>query len=132
MNWLQILGPSILLILGGIITWFLKTRVEELKAIEEKLREDRRKIYLQILDPYIRLFTDTSEKGKLNVIKKVTSYEYKKTAFELNLFGSDNVVKAYNILLIHMLEYEKTGVLKPEVMWPLWGKFLIEVRKSRR
>lgn len=99
-------------------------------TIEEKLRDDRRKIYLQILDPYIRLFSDTSDKGKLNAIKKVTSYEYKKTAFELNLFGSDDVVKSYNKLLMHMFEVDETGDQKPNVLWPLWGEFLIEVRRS--
>jgi hypothetical protein len=50
MDWLQALGPSFLIVIGGIISWFLKSRIEELRAIEEKLREERRKIYGQILD----------------------------------------------------------------------------------
>ncbi|GAG88773.1 unnamed protein product, partial [marine sediment metagenome] len=100
---LQVLGPSLLLVLGGIITWLLKSRVEELRATEERLREERRKIYNQILDPYIRLFSDLKGKGQEYALKKITSYEYKKTAFELNLFGSDEVVLAYNNLIFHVL-----------------------------
>ncbi|RLC30648.1 hypothetical protein DRH13_04055 [Candidatus Woesebacteria bacterium] len=47
------LGPSLLMVLGGLLTWLIKSRIEELRAIEEKLRETRREIYSQILDPYI-------------------------------------------------------------------------------
>jgi len=86
------------MVLGGIITWFLKSRVEELRATEERLREERRKIYGQILDPYIRLFADLKGQGPVQALKKIGSYEYRKTAFDLNLFGSDEVVRAYNNL----------------------------------
>lgn len=41
MNWLQILGPSLLIIIGGIITWFIKSRIEELRATEERLQDQR-------------------------------------------------------------------------------------------
>ena len=101
MNWLQVLGPSLLMVLGGIITWFLKSRVEELRATEQRLREERRKIYGQILDPYIHLFADLKGEGPTQAIREITSYEYRKTAFDLNLFGSDEVVRAYNALMKH-------------------------------
>ena len=39
MDWLQILGPPFLMIMGGIIAWLIKSRAEELKTIGEKLRE---------------------------------------------------------------------------------------------
>ena len=130
MDWLQILGPSLLMVLGGIITWFLKSRVEELRATEERLREERRKIYGQILDPYIRLFVDLKGQGPAQAIKKITSYEYRKTAFDLNLFGSDEVVRAYNALMKHTYEAESTGKQDPKEMMRMWGSLLLEIRKS--
>lgn len=129
MNWLQVLGPSLLMVLGGIITWLLKSRVEELRTTEERLREERRKIYSQILDPYIRLFAD-KEQGPAQAIGKITSYEYRKTAFDLNLFGSDEVVRAYNALMKHTYEAESTGKRDPKEMIRLWGGLLLEIRKS--
>lgn len=78
MDWLQILGPTLLMVLGGILTWFIKAKIEELRAIEEKLREERRNIYAQILDPYIHLFADLKGKGPDEALKKITSYDYKK------------------------------------------------------
>lgn len=130
MDWLQVLGPPLLMALGGIITWVIKSKVEELHAVEEKLREDRRKIYSQILDPYIRLFADLKGKGPAQAIKQITSYEYRKTAFELNLFGSDEVVRAYNVLMKHTYEAESTGEQAPKEMMRLWGNLLLEIRKS--
>jgi len=130
MNWLQVLGPSLLMVLGGIITWFLKSRVEELRATEERLREERRKIYGQILDPYVRLFADLKGQGTTQAIKKITSYEYRKTAFDLNLFGSDDVVRAYNALMKYTYEVESTGKQDPKGMVRMWGSLLLEIRRS--
>ena len=131
MDWLQTLGPTLLMVLGGIITWFIKSRIEELRAIEEKLREERRNIYAQILDPYIHLFADIKKgKGPDEALKRVTSYDYRKTAFDLNLFGSDEVIWAFNNLMEHTYEAEATGKQDPKKMISLWGKLLLEIRKS--
>jgi len=130
-NWVQILGPSILMIVSGIITWHMKSKSEELRSIEEKLREKRRNIYIQILEPYIQLFTDLSEEGKKKAIEEITSYKYKKTAFELTLFGSDEVVKAYNGLLQHAYKVESGQEKGNEnKIMQLMGKLLLEIRKS--
>lgn len=131
MDWLQTgLGPALLMVLGGILTWFIKAKIEELRAIEEKLREERRNIYAQILDPYIHLFADLKGKGPDEALKKITSYDYRKTAFDLNLFGSDEVVLAYNDLMKHTYESEATEKREPNKLMLLWGKLLLEIRKS--
>ena len=130
MNWLQVLGPSLLFIAGGIITWFLKSRVQELRATEEKLREERRKIYSQLLDPYVRLFTNFKEQDAEPLIKKITSYEYRKTAFDLNLFGSDEVVRAYNALMQYSFQGESAMKQDPKELMRLWGSLLLAIRRS--
>ena len=94
MNWIQILGPSLLIILGGIITWIIKSKIEELRSIEEKLLEERRKIYINILEPFILIFAGVTP-GKIKEAQNIiSSDEYRKTGFLLNLYGSDNVIKA--------------------------------------
>ncbi len=130
MDWLQIIGPPLLMVIGGIITWVIKSKIEELRELEEKLREERRNIYAQLLDPYIRLFADLKGKGPEVAVKKITSYDYRKTAFDLNLFGSDEVIRAFNNLMKHTYEAEATGKQDPQKMIRLWGKLLLEIRKS--
>jgi hypothetical protein len=130
MTWLQILGPPLLMVLGGIITWIIKSKSEELRAIEERLREDRRNIYGEILDPYIRIFADIRGQGPAEALARMTSYEYRRTAFNLSLFGSDDVVSAYNNLMQHTYQAETTGSQDPREMIRLWGRLLLEIRKS--
>ncbi len=78
----------------------------------------------------IRLFADLKGQGSTQAIKKITSYEYRKTAFDLNLFGSDDVVRAYNALMKHTYEAESTGKQEPKKMICLWGNLLLEICKS--
>jgi len=134
MNWLQILGPSLLIILGGIVSWFIKSRIEELQATREALNEERRKIYKELLEPYIKIFVGIKNKNgsEEQTIQQITSYDYRKTAFDLNLFGSDNVIRAYNNLLQYVYKFEAGGNQKPQSkeMMCLWGKLLLEIRKS--
>ncbi|HUW14330.1 MAG TPA: hypothetical protein VM537_31700, partial [Anaerolineae bacterium] len=134
MDWLQALGPSLLIVLGGIITWFLKSRVEELRATEQRLQQERLKIYGQILDPYIRLFADLKPRGgpetTKRAVQQITSYQYKKTAFDLNLFGSDDVIRAYSALMAHTNEAESSGQQDPREMMRLWGALLLAIRRD--
>ena len=128
---MEFLGPPILMLLGGLVTWIIKSRVEELRAIEHKLREERRKIYVLILEPYIKLFADAKGRGQQDALNRITSFEYRKTAFELGLFGSDEVVRAYNALMIHAYQRaDSPDQYEPKTLWTLFGRLLLEIRKS--
>jgi len=132
MEYLQSLGPTLLLTVGGavggLLTWIIKSKIEELKAIEEKLRKDRIKIYEQILDPYIQLLSNLETTKE--AMKKIVSYEYKKTSFNLYLFGSDSVIRAYNQMMQYAFKSEATEAQDPHKWMVLWGKFMLEIRKS--
>lgn len=131
MDWFPVLVAPVLVALGGLATWFVQSRIEELRSLERGLHEDRRKVYSDILDPYIRLFAnlgdDTAEQAAAQLI---TTYEYRKTSFELGLLGEDDVVRAYNKLMQHAFETAETNDKDPKVMMRLWGELLVEIRKS--
>ena len=130
MTWIEIIIPPVLMIIGGIISWFLKTRSDELKAVTEMLREEQRKIYSSILDPYIQLFSDLSPVGQQKAITKITSYEYKKDAFNFNLIGTDNVIIAYNNLMQFAYQQTDPSKANPAEMMLNWGKLLLEIRRA--
>ena len=132
MDWIQILGPALLVILGGILTWIIRSRIEESRAIQQKLNEERRKTYSEILEPYIRIFADLKGKGPAQAINQIKSYDYRKTAFDLALFGSDNVVRAYNALLQYGYkgEADVNKEQRGETYMNLWGKLLLEIRRD--
>jgi hypothetical protein len=137
MDWLQYIAAPLLMLIGGAISWLMKCRLEELKAVKEKLREERRKTYLQILEPYILLFSDIKGKGQDLAHKKFISKEYRAVAFELNFFGSDEVVNAHNRLWKHIYENENVEIIDANEklkrsydMMRLWGGLLLEIRKD--
>ena len=132
MDWIQIVAPTGLFILGGIITWIVRSKIEESRAIRVKLNEERRKTYSEILAPYIRMFADFKGKGLAQAINEIKSYDYRKTSFDLALFGSDSMVRAYNALLQYGYKGEANENVEQrgEMYLRLWGKLLLEIRKD--
>jgi hypothetical protein len=129
MAYLDKLLPTILVVVAGFVTWFLKDKSEKLKLQREKLIEEKRNNYEKILEPIIRTFAGANNKNELaKAIKQVQSFEYKKTAFQLMLFGSDSVVNAYNdyFQYLYQVESEKN----PIEMLNALGKVVLEIRKD--
>jgi hypothetical protein len=129
MDWLQNILPTILVVSTGLITWFLKDKSEKLKLQREKLIDEKRANYEKILEPIIRTFAGAKNKNELaKAIKQVQSFDYKKTSFQLMLFGSDNVVNAYNDFFQYL--YRNDSEKKPIEMLKALGKIILEIRKD--
>ena len=131
-EWITVLGPALLMVLGGLLSWFLKARSEELRAIEEKLRDERRNNYENILEPFVMVFAAQKGDPKLQIeaLQKMTSIEYRKTAMKLMLVGSDEVIRAYNSFMQYSFKAEKLEKTDPVKMLELWGNLLLAIRKS--
>lgn len=131
MDWVKVLIIPSVMGIAGIFSWIIKSKIEELRAIEEKLREERRKIYSQLLDPFIHLFSDwRGGSAGENVEKCVTSYKYKKFLFNFNLISSDEVIRAYNELYRYGYKAKSSGNQNLQDMPRLFGKVLLEIRKN--
>ena len=127
---MQNILPTLLVVSTGLLTWFLKDKSEKLKLQREKLIEEKRQNYEKILEPIIRLFAGTKgNKQELQkAMKQVQSFEYKKTAFQLMLFGSDSVVNAYNDYFQYL--YKNENNMDPYEMLNALGKVILEIRKD--
>lgn len=128
MEYLKILGPSLLVLLGGVITWFLKSKSDELQLFQEKVIEQRRKFYLEIIDPITKIMSRDEIKSK-QALKQIVSYEYKKSFFQLNFWGSDAVIIALNDYMQYLYRSE-TEEIDGKVTFDLFGRFLLEIRKD--
>ncbi|HNW80547.1 MAG TPA: hypothetical protein PLM60_04620 [Methanoregulaceae archaeon] len=109
---------------GSIAGIIIQHKYEKLRVIEEKLREERRKVYFDLIKPYVFFFSKRAEEG----LKIVKSSEYRKTVFELNLLGSDEVVKKFGELM--QFTYQGRSESNPQEMIKLWSDLLLEIRKS--
>src|SRR5690606_1313175 len=130
MDFLENILPTLLVVSTGLITWYLKDKSEKLKLQREKLIEEKRRNYEKILEPIIRLFAGTKgNKQELQkAMKQVQSCEYKESAFQLMLFGSDNVVNAYNDYFQFL--YKNGDNLDPFEMLRCLGKVILEIRRD--
>ncbi len=145
----SIITPILVLVLSGV-GWVIGNRYNKTRELEEKLRDDRIKIYNDILEPFILVFTkddglprtkDFRGKSHAEVAgEKMQSLAYKQTVFKLSLMGSDDVVRALN----NLMQFFYAGKLNQQQNDPdkfqkeqntkefmsLLGKMLLEIRKS--
>lgn len=135
--------PLLVLFLTAV-GWKVRTSIERKIELENKLHDDRIKIYNQILEPFIIvLMSDVAwqtDKKYKNLDKiqfattKMLALDYRESSFRLALMAPDSLVKSYNNLMQHFFNSEeKSNNSNLEgyiVMVELLGKFLIEIRKS--
>ena len=116
----------------GLGVWFVQSRIDALRRAREDLQADQRKVYSDVLEPYIRMFAGVNDpKVQTAVMKQIVSFDYKKTAFEFSLIGSDEVVHAFNDMMQFFYRAAETGESpSPQEMLRRWGGFLLAVRKD--
>ncbi len=96
---IAVLSP-ILLTIGGIISWIIKSKKEDILNSEAKSREFKIETYKTLLEPFIATLTFTlTEKVKQKEINKLTTLEYKKAVFDLTTFGSDKAIQIFNKIM---------------------------------
>jgi hypothetical protein len=123
------LGAPFLVLIGGLITWFFKSRKEELQAIEERALERRIQTYNTLLHPLIVMFANKSnQKMKDKAIAEIGSVEYRKAGFNLITFGSDEMVTAYNNMMQSF--YKNESESNPKLTMKKFAQFLLSVRKD--
>ena len=129
MDWMT---QGVITIGVGIVVWFLTSRVEAIRREKEKLHDDRRKIYMQILDPFIRVFAGIKNPSETNkALKQIVSYENRRAFFELNLLGSDDVVRAVNDYMQFVYKQgADSGQDNSNDIITYWGGLLLAIRRD--
>lgn len=133
---IAILTP-ILITFGGLITWFYKSKKEELLKAEERAREFKITTYRKLLEPFIAAFTSSiSEKEKDREVNKLQTLEYKKAVIDLTTFGSDQTINIFNKIMQSFYSidnYKVDGKIIDDYtvkLLALISQFLLEIRKD--
>ena len=129
-DWVQSLAAPAVGLIGGVVGWFLKDRVESRRAAEERLRQDRVKAYSEILDPILAAFIDPESNQGPGGIQRMASPEYRRNAFQLSLIGSDQVVNSFSDFLQLLYHSDNSGEFDLARGTKALGKLLLEIRKS--
>ena len=136
-----IITPLLIIGLSGI-GWKLKNSIERKNILEQKLREDRVKIYNEVVQPYIYMFSNEAIKSERKDLKgktiseeglrKLPTVEYRESSFKMLLFGSDGVVRAHNNIqkLAFSSANEEMTPERHKKWLLLLGDLFLEIRKS--
>ncbi len=125
----------ILITIGGLITWLIKSKKDDLLLSEERSREFKIKTYEELLEPFITVFAFAiPEKEKQIGINKIKSLQYRKASFNLMTFGSDDVVKSYNKIMQAFFSVKAEDFSDEEeypiLMLTLISDLLLNIRKD--
>ena len=129
----QIIGTLLFAILAGIVVWYLTSRHALIRQEIEKLKEARKEIYLAILNPYVKLLsglkTKKNEKAVVDrIVRELLSEDYRMKGLELNLIGSDDVIRALNDMMQWI--YKNDSDKSPEKIIELRGGLQLAIRKD--
>ena len=114
----------------GLLVWFFQSRIEAVRAERRRLQDERRKIYIAILEPYIRVLAGIKKPTeKPKAMKRMLSFEYRKVSYELNLMGSDEVIRANNAFMQLAYSADEKPITA-EAWIECWGGLLLAIRKD--
>lgn len=125
-----ILTPTIAVLTGAAV-WLFRSRLDALQRQADRLHSDRAKLYANILEPYILAFSNAATESEIEAM--YMSLDYRRTIFELNMVGSDRVVRAMNSFMQYFYSLERQGespAKDPKVLMRLFGSVLLEIRKD--
>ena len=88
------LGP----LAGGLVVWWVQSRIEQTRRETERLHSERAKLYMKLLEPFQAILgtkaPDARDPGEI-----IQGKEYRDAMFHVNLVGSDDVVRAFNNMM---------------------------------
>ena len=137
LGWIETVAYSLIALFTGtgFVGWYLQSKIEIFRREKAKLQDEWKKIYIEVLEPYIRMFTGIKKPAEMKkALAQIQSYEYRLVIFKLNLLGSDDVVRALNKLIQYfysaeILEEGGTAA-NPADMLDHFGGVLLAIRRD--
>lgn len=116
--------------MGGLVVWYFQSRAEKLRKLEESLRERRLELYAKALDPYFRIFAGLGDqRSETRILTDMRDADYRRTIFHLSMFGSDEVVRAFNAMMQFTYRLD-SAPSDPRELMRLWALVLLAIRRS--
>lgn len=134
--WQQVGVPLVLgigALVGGFISWAIRSKIDEAREDRARLISERRQTYLEVLEPFITLLskkTMNNPAAQKRVIDDVQSAKYQRNRSELTFFGSDEVVRAYNDMMQFTFHMDPDSEDRGREMMGNWGRLLLAVRRD--
>ena len=126
----SIINTVVAAVVGGVVVLFVQSRIAAIQQERSKLQDARRQVYLKVLEPMALVLNSISNPSDgEKAVTQITSVEHRLTMLELNLMGSDEVIRATNQFMQHIFQAPHAA-LPPLVMIKDWGNLLLAIRKD--
>ena len=133
-DWVNLAITPLVACAVGFAVWYFQSRLEAIRRAQDRLHDDRRKVYADLLNPIIRIFAGIKNpKETRKALQEVQLFDWRRTAFEFSLIGSDDVVRSFNDMMQYFYKQEQADSQQqadPFQVMRLWGELLLEIRKS--
>ena len=118
----------------GIAVWWFQSQMSTIKTQRQRLHDERRQLYVDILEPYMAIFSGGDDKlaNVQQAVESITSSEYKATTFQLMMLGSDEVVNALNDMMQYFYKQSDHPEREAQPLEALkrWGALLLAIRRD--
>ena len=124
----QLLAASSL----GFFGWYLRSLFESAKRDRERLQGDWKKIYLELLYPFVMAIGSSGDpERQKEAIDHVETLRYRQTIYEVTLIGSDEVVIALSEFLKLFWKADREGEsVSTGAIITHWGSLLLAIRRD--
>lgn len=132
-DWVDLVVTPVVAAAVGVAVWYFQSQIDALRRAQDRLHDDRRKVYADVLDPIIRTFAGIRDlKETQKAMAQIQSFDWRRNAFEFSLIGSDDVVRAFNSMMQYLYQFDAQGGRQadPAQLMRLWGNFLLKIRKD--
>ena len=118
--------------IGGGFIWCLRHYLEVIRTKEKRLYQERRELYIDILEPYIRSFTSIHTPKELNkAVQQIKSYDYRKKSCEFNMVASDKVMSSFNNFVQYIYNNKVySDEQNTREFAKYWTKLILECRRD--
>lgn len=117
----------------GLVVWYIQSKIEESRRENERLHDARRKVYAELLEPFVIMLSSVKNPENIEEAnKKVSSISYRKAVLEFNLLGTDEAVGAFNELMqfSFKIDDKNPNVASPIQLMKLYGNLQLAIRKN--
>lgn len=131
MIWLTQIAVAVV---SGVVVWYITWRTGVLRYERERLHDERRHVYIRVLEPYFRILGGkTSPEDLREALRKLKSAEHRTALFELTLMGSDEVVRAVSDFMQQGFRVaQDNSTMSPSDLVQSWGGVLLAIRRDLR
>lgn len=122
-------------LLGALVVgmgWLIRESVKKNWREHEQLQADRMKVYMDVIDPFVRVLSGTKNRREgQRATKEIASHTHRMNLFRLQVMGSDESVRAMNRMMEHFFRHgEDPSAADAQKTLHLIGTLLLAIRKD--